>query len=78
MKRKSRYLRITNIDRFSARMLVLCSPLLLSACFYESSETKQAQHASSGMGQLLDGNTQGYSPVLPGKQLSFPAKSGGI
>ncbi|GIU21298.1 carotenoid 1,2-hydratase [Shewanella schlegeliana] len=43
--------------------------LSLGGCFFDdsSSDTKQ------GMGQLLDGNTQGYAAVVPGKQLSFPA-----
>ena len=32
-----------------------------------------AQAPATGMGQLLDGNTQGYRPVTPDISLSFPA-----
>lgn len=81
MKLKSHYLgkvKLTLITRSIAPCIVrsfavLSFSLLLTACFYESADNKNSSHASSGMGQLLDGNTQGYSPVQPGKQLSFPA-----
>ncbi|MGS0682966.1 lipocalin-like domain-containing protein [Shewanella sp. 125m-7] len=39
---------------------------LLSGCDSEPSPP-------SGMGQLLDGNVQGYASVIPGKELRFPA-----
>ncbi|WOT05615.1 lipocalin-like domain-containing protein [Shewanella youngdeokensis] len=42
----------------SSLMLIACSP---------------AQPPATGMGQLLDGDVQGYSPVTPGVKLRFPA-----
>ena len=85
MKLKSRYLskvKLTLITRSIALSIapsivrsfaVLSLSLLLTACFNESADNGDSSHAPRGMGQLLDGNIQGYSPVLPGKQLSFPA-----
>ncbi|MDR8525177.1 MULTISPECIES: lipocalin-like domain-containing protein [Shewanella] len=46
--------------------LALLSCILLSGCF-----NKSEQH-TTGMGQLLDGDIKGYSPVVPGVTLSFP------
>lgn len=51
------------------RSLIYCVlPLSLSGCFYESASTTPQK-----MGQLLDGDTNNYSQVIPGKTLNFPA-----
>ncbi|MGS0692620.1 lipocalin-like domain-containing protein [Shewanella sp. 0m-4] len=50
-------------------MKLFCYLLLLfSLCGCDSEPG-----STPGMGQLLDGNTQGYAPVLPGVALTFPA-----
>lgn len=51
---------------------LICSLLLtfsLCGCFFD----KPTADTPQGMGQLLDGNIQGYAPVIPGKIFSFPA-----
>lgn len=47
-------------------LLALLPCVLLSGCFNNS------EKPTAGMGQLLDGDTDGYSPVVPGITLSFP------
>ncbi|WP_299804394.1 lipocalin-like domain-containing protein [uncultured Shewanella sp.] len=46
--------------------LIFC--LFLGGCFFDSATT-----SSRGMGQLLDGDTTHYAPVVSGKRLTFPA-----
>ena len=51
---------------------VLFYALLIALVTGFISACSPAASPSAGMGQLLDGNTQGYSPVTPNISLQFP------
>ncbi|PKH55597.1 carotenoid 1,2-hydratase [Shewanella sp. Choline-02u-19] len=52
---------------------VLLSALLISFISVFITACSPAASPSTGMGQLLDGNAQGYTPVTPNVSLQFPA-----